>query len=198
MIQNGVDPGDPLDPQERATARAALGLSEAEVAAIYLGSLDAHKDPLTAARAAVEAGPPLVLLVAGDGPLRPELERLELESGSVRVLGHRPDVRAVLAAADLFVLPSLREGLSFAVLEAMALGLPPVVSDAPGNPEAVGDAGVVVARGDTHGFAAAFRALLDGPGRRALGERARDRVARGFTAKQMVGRTRELYDEVLA
>ncbi len=202
VIHNGVDPVEPLRPEERAGARASLGVAADAVVGVYLGSLDAHKDPLVVARAAVEVaagGAPFVLLVAGEGPLSSELERLARGSEALRLLGHRSDVRTVLGAADLFVLPSLREGFSFALLEAMALGLAPVVSDAPGNPEAVGDAGIVVLRGDAGGFATAFRRLAgDEPGRQALGRQARERATAAFNASEMIRRTRELYDEVLS
>jgi glycosyltransferase involved in cell wall biosynthesis len=79
----------------------------------------------------------------------------------------------------------------------MSLGLPAVVSDAPGNPEAVGDAGIVVPRGDASGFAAAFgRLTRDCALRLALAKRARSRVAELFLAKEMVRRTKALYDEI--
>lgn len=202
VIHNGVDPLEPASAEERAAARAELGIAPGTTVGVYLGSLDEHKDPLAAARATAEvarAGAPIALLVAGDGPLRPDLERLagEAGGGTIHVLGHRTDVRHVLAAADFFVLPSHREGFSYALLEAMSLGLAPVVSDAPGNPEAVGDTGIVVRRGDVEGFADAFRRVLDEGERGALGERARERVARCFTAEAAARQTREVYDEVL-
>jgi len=202
VIQNGVVPLAPADPAERAAARASIGLPDGVAAGVWLGSLDEHKDPLVAVRAAVEVaadGSPLALLVAGDGLLRRELQRIASESnGAVRLLGFRRDVREVLLAADFFVLSSRREGLSFSLLEAMSIGLPAVVSDAPGNPEVVGDTGIVVPCGDVAGFAAAFRRLLaDEPERLVLGERARDRVAQHFHADDMVRRTREVYGEVV-
>ena len=143
-MPNGIPPVAP-DPAARAAARAALGLADGDVAGLYLGELSERKDPLVAVRAARAAGPPFVLLVAGDGPLAPEVRALA--GPSVRVLGHRDDAPALLAAADVFVLPSRREGLSFAVLEAMGHGLAMVVADGAGNPEAVGDAGPRAARG---------------------------------------------------
>jgi glycosyltransferase involved in cell wall biosynthesis len=166
---------------------------------VFVGSLDERKDPLTAARAAADVardGPQLVLLVVGDGPLRRQLEQVARESRAVRLLGFRSDVRAILAAADFFVLPSHREGLSYGVLEAMSLGLPTVVSDAPGNPEAVGETGIVVRRGDTPGFANAFRRLLSDEERKTLGARARERIEHRFTAEGMVRRTRRVYEKV--
>ncbi len=98
-----------------------------------------------------------MLLVAGDGPQADEVAGLA--SRAIRPLGFRRDVDRLLVAADIFVLPSTREGLSFAVLEAMAQGLALVVSDGPGNPEAVGDSGIVVPAGDVDAWAAALAAL---------------------------------------
>jgi glycosyltransferase involved in cell wall biosynthesis len=139
--------------------------------------------------------------MAGDGPLRSEVERIAATSGTeaVRVLGFRNDIRKVLAAADFFVLSSQREGLSFSLLEAMSVGLPAVVSDGPGNPDAVGDTGIVVSFGDAEAFARAFRRLIvDEPMRLRLGARARDRVTTRFRADEMISRTRSLYDAVLS
>jgi len=180
VVANGIEP--PVsDPARRAAARALLGLADGDVAGVYLGELEERKDPLTAVHAARAAGRPFVLLVAGDGPLRAAVEALA--GSSVRVLGYRDDPDALLAAADVFVMPSRREGLSFAVLEAMGHGLAMVVADGPGNPEAVGDAGLVLPAGDVGAYTAAFRELAyDSSRRAALGERARERVVERFTA----------------
>jgi glycosyltransferase involved in cell wall biosynthesis len=132
--------------------------------------------------------------------LRAEIERIVSRDGlPVHVLGFRRDLRDVLAAADFFILSSLREGLSFALLEAMSLGLVPVVSDAPGNPETVGDTGIVLRFGDAAAFAEAFsRLAADDEARRSLGEQARERVSRDFRADEMIRRTREIYDGLRA
>jgi polysaccharide biosynthesis protein PelF len=202
VIRNGVDLPPPVPPEERAAARAELGIASAALVGVYLGSLDPHKDPLVAAEAVIRlarSGLRLVLLMVGEGPMRRELEHLAGRPGgdALRILGHRSDVRRLLASADYFALPSQREGLSFSLLEAMSLGLVPVVSDAPGNPEAVGDAGIVVTRSDVEGFSAAVRGLLDDQERRAaFGRRARERVNEFFRADEMARKTRELYDEV--
>ena len=201
LIPNGVD-STPIDESERDSARAELGLSPADVAGVVLAGLDSHKEPLVAARAALDAAQDatsLVLMFAGDGPLRSELLDLADSSPPIRVLGHQSDAHRVLAAADFFVLPSRREGLSFALLEAMSRGLPPVVSDDPANTEAVGDAGVVVPAGDVAGFAAAMRRLAsDAAARQELGTRARDRIATRFSADEMARRTGDVYESVLA
>ena len=186
MILNGVDPEGPVTAEERAVARVALALLGGVVAGAWVGRLDAVKDPLTAARAAIqlaEAGLPFALLLAGDGPLEGELEQLAsaAPAGAVRVLGYRDDVRVLLAAADIFVLSSQREGLPFSLLEAMSMGLPSVISDVAGTVEAMGDAGLAVPCSDVDALASALTDLVSdeamrsgtwepraGAGRRAL------------------------------
>ena len=142
----------------------------------------------------------MVLLVAGDGDRRPKVETFVREgenSATVRVLGFRSDVARILAAADFFVLSSAREGLSYSLLEAMAAGLPPIVSDAAPNIEAVGDTGIVIPYGDAARFADAFeRVANDNGSRLALGEQARERVIRQFRIEDMVDRTRAVYEQV--
>ena len=117
----------------------------------------------------------------------------------MRVLGQRGDVPALLEAADFFVLMSEREGFSFALLEAMAHGLPAIVADIPENIEAIGDSGLAVPYGDEEATATAMRRLAeDGDYRNTLAERARQRIAEHFSAEQMVEQTRALYDDVLS
>jgi glycosyltransferase involved in cell wall biosynthesis len=169
------------------------------VAALYLGSLEPRKDPLTAIRAAGlvrRRGVPLVLLVAGEGPLRAEISAEADEA--VRDLGFRRDTERLLAASDVFVMPSSREGASLAVLEAMGHGLPVVVSDGPGNPEVVGDAGIVAPFGDQRAFADALAQLAADPAERLrLGERARERVRREFDADSFASGIERVYEDVL-
>jgi glycosyltransferase involved in cell wall biosynthesis len=96
------------------------------------------------------------------------------------------------------VLTSRREGLSFALLEAMAAGLAPVVSALAENVEAIGASGIAVPPGDEDALAAALRRLADDRAERTrLGAEARRRVAEAFRADEMVARTREIYDDVL-
>ena len=200
VVHNGLPAPDPVSPDQRSAARQALGLDEAAVVAVYAGQLESRKDPLTAAAAVLRAraaAPDLCLLMAGDGPLLGEVRALE--QPGLRVLGHRTDVDRLMAAADVFVLPSRREGLSYALLEAMGRGLAPLVADAPGNPEAVGDAGVVARAGDVDAFAEALIRLATDPGeRRRLGAAARDRTLREFDAGSMVEGTRATYDAALS
>jgi glycosyltransferase involved in cell wall biosynthesis len=116
-------------------------------------------------------------------------------------LGAREDVDDLLAAADVFVLSSRREGLPVTLLEAMRAGRAAVVTRAGGCAEAVteGDTGLLVPVDDTAALGAALRALLSDPERCArLGEAARDRRAREFTAERMVLETERLYEAVLS
>ncbi len=198
VVHNGVALPAPA-PAQRAATRAELGLAEGDVAALFLGELSERKGVLTAvaaARAAAGRGAPVVLLVAGDGPQADAVAALA--SPAVRPLGFRRDADRLLAAADIFVLPSTREGLSFAVLEAMAQGLALVVSDGPGNPEAVGDAGMVVPAGDLDAWAAALAALAgDRAERERLGAAARERAGTQFSIEQMLAGVGAAYEGVL-
>jgi glycosyltransferase involved in cell wall biosynthesis len=195
VIRNGVTTQSPVTAEERETARAAIGVDLDAVVGAWVGSLDGRKDPLTPVLAARDAAVPVTILVAGDGPLRSAVERWA--SPRVRVLGFRDDVRQVLAASDFFVLSSEREGLSFALLEAMALGLVPLVTDAPENLEAVGHAGLKAGFGDVDAFAAAMTLLAgDESQRRLLGLQAQARVEQIFRADEMIDRTRAVYDDV--
>ena len=173
VVRNGLALPPPPDPQVRASARAALGLRDSTVAVLYAGQLEPRKDPLTALRAVqrVHASDPRVaLLIAGTGPSEADLRAAA--GDETRLLGQRSDIPRLLAAADVFVMPSHREGLSYAVLEAMAHGVATVVSDGPGNPEAVGDAASCFPVGDADGLAAALsRLAADAPGPRGARRR---------------------------
>jgi glycosyltransferase involved in cell wall biosynthesis len=194
VVRNGVELPPPVSSDERLATRASLGLSTSETVAIWVGSLADHKDPLAAVHAAEEAS--VTLLLVGDGPLRAEVAKAAAER--VYVLGQRPDVDQLLAASDVFVLTSHHEGLSFSLLEAMARGLAPVVTDLPENREAIGDTGIAVGI-DDESLVAALRRLADNPDERAdLGGRAARRVSQQFRAAEMERSTRALYDDVVA
>ena len=119
---------------------------------------------------------PIRLAIVGDGPLRRDAELAASESrGIVRFFGHRHDLRPFLAAADLFILSSAREGLPFSLLEAMAMGLPPVVAvGGEGIEAAVSDAGLWYANVTRRPLARAVLTLATTPELRArLGRAAR-------------------------
>jgi len=201
MIHNGVgDPGPPGDGLRERTRRA-LGLEAGDVAVLYLGQLEERKgvlDLVDALGRARGSGAPVVGLFAGDGPLRGEVASRAPEVGAV-ALGHRDDAGALLEAADVFVMPSAREGLSLAVLEAMARGRAVIVSDGPGNPEAVGDAGIVTPFGDLVELTEALGRLAgDSALRSRLGAAARERAATRFGAERMIAETRRVYERAIS
>ncbi len=158
---------------------------------------------LEAARQLVRHAPGTRLLLVGDGPLLPAL-RARAEAlgiaGAVLLPGHRPDVRPYLAAMDLFVLPSLAEGLPMALLEAMAAGLPVVATRVGGIPEVVRDGveGRLVPPGDPAALAGACLAFVGDPVARATaGASARRRVAEAYTIEATGPRYVDLYQRLL-
>ena len=199
VVPNGVPLAAPAEPERRQRLRRSLGLGEGDVAVLFAGQLEPRKDPLGAAAAAEAAragGAPVVLLVAGGGPLAAEVGARA--SDAVRPLGHRDDLEDLYAAADLFLLPSHREGMSLALLEAMAHGLAPVVADGAGNVETVADAGAVFPAGDLAAMAERLAALAADPDARArLGAAARQRVGAEFSVERFLAATREQYEAAL-
>jgi glycosyltransferase involved in cell wall biosynthesis len=145
----------------------------------------------------------VTIALAGEGPHRAELEALARQGGvsdSVRFLGHRADVAALLALADVVVLPSLAESFGLAALEAMSAGQPVVAAATGGLPEVVRDqeCGLIVPPGQAEPLAEAMAAVLGNPalGRR-LGEAGRSRAAR-FSAESMVRGYEAVYDRLLS
>jgi glycosyltransferase involved in cell wall biosynthesis len=155
-----------------------------------------------AAAIVVRQVPDARFVIAGEGDLRPQLERQikdhRLEK-HVFLLGFRPDVLSVLKAFDVFVMSSVTEGLGTSLLDAMACAKPIVATTAGGMPEVVADAetGLLVPPRDDQALAAAIVSLLqDEPRRRALGEAGARRVRERFSAERMVQETLELYRRV--
>jgi glycosyltransferase involved in cell wall biosynthesis len=140
------------------------------------------------------------LWIAGEGDLRPALEAAIAASGAadrIRLLGFRDDVRALLDRADLFVLPSVSEGCSVALIEAMASGIPCLASDIPGNREVIGDlAGALVPAGDPAAWAGAMRRVADqdSAARAAFGLAAREVATRRFSPEIYVREVEALYE----
>ena len=173
---------------------------------VMVSRLSPEKDVETLLRAAalaVRERFSFRLEIAGDGPCRPSLEQIARESnleGCVRFLGEVRDVPALLARASLFVLPSLTEGVSLTLLEAMARGLPIVATRVGGNPEVVieGETGVLVPAQDP---AALARAMLqiqgDCDAGRSMGQAGRRRVEQHFDIRRMVSQYEDQYRAAL-
>lgn len=202
-VRNGV----PLPPAATATsrsqARAALGLPADALVVACVGRLvplKNHRLLLDQVQELAAAFPRLHVVLLGDGPEREALERQALSLGiAQRILfaGTRRDVSTLLPGIDVFALPSLTEGLSIALLEACAAGLPVVASAVGGNPEIVrhGQTGLLVPVDDGDALRAALlRILGDRPLRHALGLAARDWV----TAHASIDAMRRSYDRLYA
>jgi L-malate glycosyltransferase len=162
-----------------------------------------HGDLLRACARLQGRFPGLELLLAGDGPLRPELEREAASLGiaaRVLFLGDRRDIPSILASMDVSVMPSGSESLSNAILESMAAGLPVVATRVGGNPELVADGlGLLVPPNDDEALAAALARLLEDEAlRTAFGQNARRVASQDFTSERMRIRHQELYRELLA
>ncbi len=159
---------------------------------------------LQAMRRVLQAVPEARLFLCGSGEeedtLRHETAALGL-TPSVTFAGFVADVRATLARADIFVMPSVSEGLGVAVLEAMAMGRPVVASATGGLPEAVvdGETGLLVPPGEPAALAEALVSLLRDPRRaRQMGEAGRERALAHFDRPRIVPRILALYEELVS
>jgi len=145
----------------------------------------------------------LRLVIVGDGPLRANLEAETAAlglAGQVSFTGARSDTPELLRTLDVFVLPSLNEGISNTILEAMSTGLPVVAARVGGNPELVaeGVTGGLYDPADPAGLEGALLPYLTDPDlRRAHGAAGRRRVVQNFSLDAMVQRYLDLYDELL-
>ncbi len=203
FVPNGVDTERfrPADAPARAALRAQLGLPEGPLA-VYCGRLVPEKrvDALLAAwRRVCRSHPDAHLLVLGDGP---DARSLRTAAGPRVVFrGDVSEVAPHLRAADLFVLPSRTEGLSNALLEAMASGLAVVATEVGGAREVLGEGacGRLVPAGDGDALALALDSLLaDGAARERLGRAARERARDAYALSETAASLVSLYHELTA
>ena len=198
VIHNGVD----LPNKSASDARAELGLPPDGVVIGAVSRLYAVKGVQFLVRALVDTEAQYLVII-GDGPQRPTLELLADRLGvadRIHWAGHRPNARNLMPAFDLFVQPSLHEGMPNTVLEAMAAGLPVVATAVGGTPEAVidGSTGLLVPPKDPHALSVAISRLVASPElRRTMGNAGRARMQQRFSAEEMVQKTVRLYDELL-
>jgi len=206
LIYNGVDMTR-FNRQPQGALRAELGLAREACVLAMIANLSPVKDHMTVIKCLQilhGARKHMHLVLAGDGPLRAELERAAIEMGlkaHVHFLGRRTDVPAILADADIFVLSSLTEGLSNALLEAMAAGKPVVATRVGGNPEVVveGVTGLLVPSRDSTAMSAAILRLSESPELRiAMGSAGRERVAGYFSLSTMVAQYTEAIAQAVA
>jgi len=208
LIPSGVDVARFGNGPSLAEAKRALGLDPHRPVVGTVGRLESrkgHEHFLRAARTMLGLANGLrpQVVIVGAGPLRAALAREAAALGVaeiVRFTGMLADVRLPLAAMDVFVLPSNAEGMSNALLEAMAARRPVVATAVGGTHEVLdGGAGVLVPPGDPGRLASEIMKLLADPARAArLGEAARRRVEQRFDARAMAQQLEALYAERLA
>lgn len=181
----GVDVDKFASPRnDVAEVRKGLGLPTDAFVVLSVGELNDNKNHRTIIRALAQLDDPTVhYLICGNGPRREQLAQLTSELGvdaRTHFLGYRRDVPDMLAASDVFCLPSFREGLPLSVMEAMAAGKPVVCSRIRGAEDLIQQdvGGSIVDRpGDVNGFADALRGLVSDAARRtAFGAHNRRRV----------------------
>jgi glycosyltransferase involved in cell wall biosynthesis len=200
VIHNAIQTerfGRPADP----ALRASLAGGDDPIV-LTVARLDSQKGHDVLIRAIAET-PGARLVLAGEGPERERLETLVSRLGlgpRVLFLGRRTDVADLLAASDVFVLPSFFEGSSLAVLEAMAAMKPVVATAIGGTDELIvdGESGRLVPPADPGALAAALRQVIaDRPLRTRFGQNARDRVEQHFSAAGMAKRVAQVYESLL-
>lgn len=205
IIENGIVLDRYQTTTDRRALRQRLGLEKERRYVVNVARFHPVKDHAMLLQAFARVATlrdDVDLLLAGDGPLRPNLERLIDElglAGRVRLLGVRADVPEILQAAELFALTSVSEAASLTLLEAMAAGLPVVVTAVGGNPEIVRHQreGLLVPRGDAQATADAIIHLLDHPHQGAtLGAAARARVHERYQLTQTIDTYYRLYERL--
>jgi glycosyltransferase involved in cell wall biosynthesis len=207
LLQNGIDVDAFHVGAPTAAAKSALGLDPERPVIGTVGRLESRKGHELLLAAAERLGtrrPVPQVLIVGDGPDAAELRRRADALGvasHVRFTGTLADVRPALAAMDVFTLPSREEGMSNALMEAMAAARAIVATDVGGNGEVLdrGRLGLLVPANDALALADAIAALLDDASRAAaLGAVARDAVASRWGARTMVAQLEAFYAERLA
>ena len=205
VVHSGVDCSHFRPPtiQQRADARGARGISDSEIVISAVGALEQRKGHryLIEAVGGLAATGKFKCFIAGQGAIGKILQgeiavlrRLD----RIKLLGRVDDLRELLWASDIFVMPSLKEGLGVAALEAMASGLPVIASDVGGLREVVEDdrTGIIVPPTNVPAIASAILRLAESTVLRTqMGTAARARVVENYSMEKMAARTLALYRE---
>lgn len=200
VVRNGID----LERFDKLAAQPLQGpLPEGRLVAVIgnLWPVKGHRTLVEAVARLPQSLHDVKFICAGEGPERDYLEKRIAELGlgqRVILLGHRLDVPAVLMHAQAACLCSSAEGLSNALMEAMAARLPIIATRVGGNPELIGDNGKLVPYGDVAALTEALTALLSKPEEaRAMGVRGRKRVESELTLTRMADGHGALYRKAL-
>jgi glycosyltransferase involved in cell wall biosynthesis len=203
VIQNGLPEAAPAPADSSvASLKSELGWEPGRPIVGTVARLHRQKgidDLIRAAPRIFEAAPEARIVIVGDGPLRRKLQRRAARLGledRIAFLGGRPDAPRLISLFDIFVLPSLWEGLPFVLVEAAALGKPIVASAVDGVPEILedGKTGVLIRPGDPAALAeAVVRLLADGKSAASLGQAARALIPPRFPLRRTIDQHQNLY-----
>lgn len=209
LVRNGIAVVDPASDTDRGRRIGELCL-RLKLRAPVIGTVARlHRQKgveyfIKAAPEILRRNSGALFVVVGGGPLekrlRAKIERLGLADHFI-LAGERPDALDLLSAFDIFVLPSLWEGLPLALIEAAGLGKPIIATDIDGSREIIrdGETGLLVPPADPVALAGAVRRLLeDAALARRLGEKARNEIPPAFGLKRMVAETERLYLDLAA
>ncbi len=204
-IHNGVDLARFTPRPPEAGYRRALGLPEGGPVVTSIGRFVPYKGYthlIEAAALVARARPEAHWLLVGDGEQRGELERRSRAlgmDGKIHFMGWREDIPEILAASDVFVMPSLAEHFGRVLIEAMAMGKPVVATAAGGTPEIVldGETGLLVPPGQAAPLAAAVLSVLGDPAlAERLGAAGRRRAVADFSLTRHAAALAALYEEL--
>jgi glycosyltransferase involved in cell wall biosynthesis len=201
-IHNGINLHKIRYKDDRYSVRRSLGIADDKYivgAAGRLTPVKGHGELLRAFRLLKESIGNTKCLIVGDGPSMPELNMLARTLGiadDVILVGHRDDVYDLINCMDIFVLPSLHEGIPMVLLEALALGKPVIASSVGGVPEIVshGETGLLVKPGNAKELAQSMTLLIqDRAYGRVLSKAGQELVRDRFSATQMADQTAAVY-----
>ncbi len=206
VIPNGIVASDYYYPQRREAVRQELGVDEATVLVGAVGDLRPQKDYDTLVNAAALFAPSALVqfVVAGEGWLRDQLTALIERLGvgdRVTLLGWHEDIAGLLAALDVFVMPSSYEGCPYALLQAMAAGTPIVASATADIADIIvdGTSGRLAPVGDAQALSETIKQVLaDRQSSRQMANRAQQLVRQEYKLESMIARTAQLYERCWA
>ncbi len=200
VIHNGIDIAPLKASSESSTTKATFTIGTVG----RLEKVKGHNDLISAAQMILSERDDIVFDIIGDGPLEESLKKTVYNLGlsnKIRFLGFRPDARKLIDKFDIFVLPSLHEGIPYVLLEAMAAGKPVVCTCVGGVPEVVTHNldGILVSPKDPIGLCNALKDLLAKRDfMEMLGKNARDTIQKRFSSTLMSERTYSLYLDLMA
>ena len=205
VVYNGIRCEPYLKRHDVSSLRRDMGIAEGSVVLGFVGRLTEQKG-LTYLFDALDTlnrtHPGVVCVIVGDGDLAAALQESvrERKLSNVRFAGYQRDIPRYLQMFDIFVLPSLWEGLPMSVIEAMAAGVPVVATNVGGTAEVVldGRTGFIVGPKDVPKLAERIGFLIEHPGeRKAMGTRGQERVLERFSGTSMVAGTEKIYGDLL-